>query len=98
MEQETDRKSRGLAGIIALLLGTAVYCIAKRGFAYRLPGFWIIFCGYFAVYGIIRFILGIRYGRNSKRNVCWLLYGLLMLMLTVDEIIVLFETLKAGTL
>lgn len=97
-ELETENEAQGFAGASALLIGTAVYFAARHLYDYRLPGFWVIFCSYFGVWGITRYLLGRRRGLSGRKRILWLFYGLLMLLLTVNEIIVLFQMLKAGTL
>ena len=98
VELEVENEARGFAGASAMLIGTAVYFAARHLYDYRLPGFWVIFCGYFGVWGITRFLLGRRRGLSGRKRILWLFYGLLMLLLTANEIIVLFEMLKAGKL
>lgn len=95
VDLEIQSKSRGLAGAISMTVGAALNLLCDMLFDHSFPLFWVMFFSYLAAWGFSNSILGLRNGRREKL-VIWLLYGLLMLVMTVLAVIRLFAQMKAG--
>ena len=95
VDLEIQSKSRGLAGALSMTVGAALNLICDIWFDHSFPLFWVMFFSYLGAWGFSNAILGIRSGRKDKL-VIWLLYGLLMLVMTVLAVIKLFMQRKAG--
>ncbi|MBP0970550.1 MAG: hypothetical protein J5753_00790 [Oscillospiraceae bacterium] len=93
---EVQSKAHGIAGAGMLLLCATVNLIASLMFDCRGTFFQIMFCGYNAIFGIVRYIAGKRRGVVSDWNAVWLMFGLLMTGFGVEMVYVLFRDLKAG--
>lgn len=94
VDLEIQSKSRGIAGAAAMLLGAVLNLICDIRFDRSLPEFWVMFFCYAAALGFSDFILGIRRGRK-KQSAVWLIYGLVMLLMTVLAVMRLFAKVKA---
>ena len=96
-ELAVQSKAHGIAGAAVLLLCASVELIATFMYeGHRGAFFRIVFSGYNAIFGIVRYIAGKRRGVVSEWGAVWLLYGLLMTGFTVAFLCFLFRDLKAG--
>ena len=96
-ELSVQSKAHGIAGAGVLLLCAAVNLIASLMYEDRRGTFFqIVFCSYNAIFGIVRYIAGMRRGIVSERSALWLGFGLLMTAFTVGFLCFLFRDLKAG--
>lgn len=89
VDLEIQSKSQSIAGATAMVIGAVLNI---RG---SFPIFWVMFFCYSSVFGFSNMILGVKCGRN-KGFVIWLIYGLIMLVMTVLAIIRLFTEVKTG--
>ena len=95
-EVEVQSRVRVFAGYGMLLIGTFVNLYCQLKFRRSFPEFWVMFFGYFAVHGIVHFLLG-RKQTNTAMNIVYLLYGLFMAVMTVLAVIQMFRKIMAGT-
>lgn len=91
VQLEIQSKSRGIAGVAALLLGATINLIGTVAFDRRFPEFWIMFFGYAAAQGISEFVLCRRSGRR-KSGILGLAYGIFMMSMTAVAVITLCGT------
>ena len=98
-ELAVQSKAHGIAGAVVLLLCATVNLIASIQFEERRGNFFqVVFCGYNAIFGIVRYIAGKRRGVVSEWNAIWLVFGLAMTAFTVSFVFFLLRDLKAGTI
>ena len=92
---EIQSKAKGLAGCITLLAGAVMNLIGDIVFDRSLPEFYVMFFCYWAVMGIVQFVLNKKNGQNSRGGL-WLAYGLFMTVMTVMALIRLYHGLMTG--
>ena len=92
---EAQTKANSIAGAATLLIGTALYVFESMRYDRELPEFWAVYFVYWAVYGFSKFLLLRRRGVKPQSWI-WLVYGLVMLCLTVPALLKTFQLLKAG--
>ena len=92
---EAQTKANSIAGAATLLIGTALYLIESMRYDRELPEFWAVYFVYWAVSGFAKFLL-LRKRGVQKQSWIWLLYGVVMLFMTVLALIKTFQQLKAG--
>ena len=92
---EIQNKAKSLAGVITLTVGAVMNLIGDLVFDRSLPEFWVMFFCYWAVMGIVQFILNKKNGQNSRGSY-WLAYGLFMSVMTVLALIRLYGGLISG--
>ena len=95
-EVEAQSRARAFAGNGMLIIGAFLNLICSHRFSQRYPEFWVMFFGYFAVHGIVHFVLG-RKKTDAAENIVYLLYGLFMTVMTVLAVIRFFRLRTAGT-
>lgn len=95
-EVAVQSRARAFAGNGMLIAGALVnwYCMGK--FRHGFPEFWVMLFGYFAVHGIVHFVLG-RKKTAAAENIVYLLFGLFMTVMTVLAVIQFFRLLNTGT-
>ncbi len=92
---EIQSKAKSFAGGITLTAGAVMNLIGEVVFDRSLPEFWVMFFCYWAVMGIVQFILNKKNGRNERGGL-WLAYGLFMAVMTVLALIRLYHGLITG--
>ena len=95
-EVAVQGRARAFAGIGMLIIGAVLNWYCQMHFRRSFPEFWVMFFGYFAVHGIVHFILG-RKKTHTALNVGYLLYGMIMTVMTVEAVRVMFRNLMNGT-
>lgn len=95
-EVAVQSRARSFAGLGMLIIGAVLNWYCQMKFRRSFPEFWVMFFGYFAVHGIVHFILG-RKKTHTALNIVYLLYGLLMTAMTVEAVRVMFRNLMNGT-
>ena len=92
---EIQSKAKSFAGGITLTAGAVMNLIGEVVFDRSLPEFWVMFFCYWAVMGIVQFILNKKNGRNERSGL-WLAYGIFMAVMTVLAVIRLYHGLITG--
>ena len=93
-EVAVQSRARAFAGTGMLIIGALLNLICNNLFRQRYPEFWVMFFGYFAIHGIVHFILG-RKKTHTALNIMYLLYGLFMAVMTVLAVTVMFRGFHA---
>lgn len=95
-EVAVQSRARAFAGTGMLIIGALLNWYCQTQLRRSFPEFWVMFFGYFAVHGIVHFIIG-RKKSHIARNTGYLLYGLFMTVMTVLAVIEMFRKLMNGT-
>ena len=95
-EVAVQSRARAFAGTGMLIIGALLNCYCQTQLRRSFPEFWVMFFGYFAVHGIVHFVLG-RKKTDAAENIVYLLYGLFMTVMTVLAVIRFFLLRTAGT-
>ena len=95
-EVAVQSRARAIAGNGMLIVAALVNWYCMKQYRHSFPEFWVIFFGYYAVHGIVHFVLG-RKKTNAAMNIVYLLYGLFMAVMTVLAVIQFFRLRTTGT-
>lgn len=92
---EIQNKAKGVAGALTLLAGAIMNLLNDIIFNRSFPEFWVMIFCYWAVMGIVQFVLNKKNGQNSRSGL-WLVYGIFMAVMTVLALIRLYHGLMTG--
>ncbi len=92
---EAEAKAKGVAGAAAMIIGALLNMIAVIKYDRETPGFYAVFFGYWAVFGISKFILLRKRGAGNQ-SWTWIAYGIIMAVMTVLAVMKTIALWKAG--
>ena len=92
---EAEAKAKGVAGSAAMIIGALLNLIAVIKYDREMPEFYAVFFGYWAVFGISKFILLRKRGAGNQ-SWTWIAYGIIMAVMTVLAVMKTIALWKAG--
>ena len=92
---EAEAKGKGVAGAAAMIIGAMLNLISLFKYHHEMPGFYAVFFGYWAAFGISEFFL-LRKRGAKLQGWLWLACGIFMAVMTVLAIMKTIELWKAG--